>query len=173
MCVTLKADFCSKMLMLCSLHWRDIIDPGRAANCGCKGSFRQARPWSEADLLLCAVYQLVFVGPLKARLHAFIVPKLLHVIKEFLKSEKVTKKEAHVLSSFQKVKVKRNCQKNFCRYRMNRFLWRSRCYTPYTPHRACDQRDKNMHLCDHRSHQQVKHSCCSRKFPQMKITSQK
>lgn len=58
-------------------------------NCACNSIFKEA--WLRADLLLCAVDQLVFIGPLKARLHAFIIPKFLHMIKEFLKFEKVTR----------------------------------------------------------------------------------
>lgn len=34
--------------------------------------------------LLCTVDELVFVGSLKARLHSFVVPQLLGVIKELL-----------------------------------------------------------------------------------------
>lgn len=38
-------------------------------------------------LLLCAVDELVFVGSLEARLHSFVVPQLLCVIKELLQKK--------------------------------------------------------------------------------------
>lgn len=36
------------------------------------------------DSLLCTVDELVLIGPLEARLHSFVVPQLLCVIKELL-----------------------------------------------------------------------------------------
>lgn len=39
---------------------------------------------ARVDSLLCAVDELVLVGPLEAGLHSFVVPQLLRVIKELL-----------------------------------------------------------------------------------------
>lgn len=43
--------------------------------------------------LLCTVDELVLIGPLKAGLHSFVVPKLLCVIKELLRKRKANIKK--------------------------------------------------------------------------------
>lgn len=48
---------------------------------GRNGDQRNLNSW---NLLLCTVDELVFVGSLKARLHSFVIPQLLRMIKELL-----------------------------------------------------------------------------------------
>lgn len=45
--------------------------------------------------LLCTVDELVFVGSLEARLHSFIVPQLLRVVKELLSRRDEISEKAH------------------------------------------------------------------------------
>lgn len=81
-------------------------------NCHEPNQSRTARR-AGTDLLLCAVDQLVLVGPLKARLHALIVPEFLHVIEELLRFERVTDENIQVRQSITKLKAKR-LKKIFC-----------------------------------------------------------
>lgn len=53
-------------------------------------------------LLLCTVDELVLIGPLKARLHSFIIPQLLCVIKELLRKRETNVKNHITHNGLQK-----------------------------------------------------------------------
>lgn len=54
--------------------------------------------YESLNSLLCTVDELVFIGPLKACFHSFVVPQLLCMIKELLRGikKKVLKAKKHI-----------------------------------------------------------------------------